>query len=90
MGFNSVFKGLNHIYAQETAAWTYIIKNTIFFFSSSSDIVKRVVPRGWVLGSLPLNIYINDFPLQVAEVITLADDTRILVSHTNYNNFLTV
>ena len=47
----------------------------------SCDIVKCGVPQGSVLGSFPLDIYVNDLPSQIswiAGVIMLADDTRIL------------
>jgi len=52
-----------------------------------------VVTQGSVLGLLPFNIYLNDFPLQIdslAKVIMFAYDTSILVSHTNYDDFMTV
>jgi len=52
-------------------------------FSSNWEIVKYGVPLVSVLDSLLFNIYINDFPIQIntiAEVITLADVTSILVS----------
>jgi len=38
-------------------------------------------------------MYINDFPLQInslVEVIMFADDTSILVSYSNYDDFMKV
>jgi len=60
-------------------------------FCSSWEIVKHGVPKGLVMHPLLFDMYINDFPLQInslLEVILFADDTSILVSHTNYDDFM--
>jgi hypothetical protein len=43
-----------------------------------------------VFGPLLFNIYINDFPLEISkisEVVMFADDTSILCTSKDYNNF---
>jgi hypothetical protein len=48
---------------------------------------------GSFLCPLSFNIYINYFPFQIdslAKVIMVVDGTSILVSHTNYDDFMTV
>jgi len=62
-------------------------------FCSISEIVKHGVPKGLVLRPFLFDVYINDFPLQInslVEVIMFADDTNVLVSHTNYDDFMKV
>jgi len=62
-------------------------------FCSSWEIVKHEIPKGLVMRPLLLDMYINDFPLQInslVKVILFADDTSILDSHTNYDDFMKV
>jgi hypothetical protein len=50
---------------------------------------KHGASQGFVLGPLPCNIYINDFPTQInslAVLIMFADKTSTLISHTNYDD----
>jgi len=62
-------------------------------FCSNWEIVKHGVPKGLVMHLLLFDMYSNDFPLQsnsLVEMILFADDTSILVSHTNYDDFMKV
>ena len=62
-------------------------------FCSSWKIVKHGVPKGLVQRPLLFTMYINDFPLLInslVEVIMFSDDTSILVSHSNYDDFMEV
>jgi len=60
--------------------------------SSTWEEVKHGVPQGSVLGPLLCLLYINDFPLtlnKVASSIFFADDTSIIISNINPEEFKT-
>jgi hypothetical protein len=59
-------------------------------YTSKWEIVKHGVPQGLVLGPLLFITYINDFPLGVntkSDAIMFADDTVVLISDKNFNEF---
>jgi hypothetical protein len=50
-------------------------------------------PRAWACVLIFFYVYINDFTLHInslLEVIMFADDTSILVSYNNYDDFMKV
>ena len=52
--------------------------------------IKHGIPQGSVLGRLLFLVYINDLPQEISNIskpILFADDTRILLSHSNLDNY---
>jgi hypothetical protein len=64
--------------------------NNIPDYLSTWETVKEEVPQGSVLGPLLFITHINYLPVclkHISEVILFADDTSVLVTDSNYDNF---
>ena len=77
----------SYLYSREQRV--EIKSSETYNFCYSWKTVKHGVPHDLLLGPLPCYIHINDFPTQINSltvVIMFADDTSILISHTNYDD----
>jgi hypothetical protein len=81
--------GLSHIWVVKNKRVVLHSQYSQNYFSSW-ETAKHGVPHRSVLGSLLFIIYTNDLPLNsrpISVVIMYADDTSVLTSKPNYNEF---
>jgi retron-type reverse transcriptase len=58
-------------------------------YVSTTREIEHGVPQRSILGPILFSLYINDLPLNImgSKIVLFADDTNILVSEENINNF---